>query len=83
MPAATLTAKGQVVIPADIRARYGLVAGTQIEFVDDGSALRLVVRRRVQPSSMEAGFGMIRLPKTGRQRKLSEFDAADLLRRRS
>jgi bifunctional DNA-binding transcriptional regulator/antitoxin component of YhaV-PrlF toxin-antitoxin module len=27
MPAATLTEDGQIVIPADIRARYGLTAG--------------------------------------------------------
>jgi len=39
--------KGQIVIPADIRARYELTAGTQVEFVDEGGVIRLVVRRRV------------------------------------
>ena len=34
---ATLTEKGQVVIPARIRRRYGLTPGTRIEFVDDTS----------------------------------------------
>ncbi len=38
MGAATLTERGQVVIPADIRSKYGLSAGLrQVEFVDDGS----------------------------------------------
>jgi len=34
MAAATLTEKGQIVIPAEIRAKYGLTPGTQVEFVD-------------------------------------------------
>lgn len=34
MSAATLTEKGQIVIPAEIRARYELTPGTQVEFVD-------------------------------------------------
>ena len=50
MPTATLTEKGQVVIPAEIRARHGLTAGTQFEFVDDDGVIRLLVRRRVAPS---------------------------------
>ncbi|MEO8316111.1 MAG: AbrB/MazE/SpoVT family DNA-binding domain-containing protein [Pseudomonadota bacterium] len=36
MGTATLTERGQVVVPADIRRKYGLSAGTQVEFVDDG-----------------------------------------------
>ena len=44
MPAATLTEKGQIVIPAEIRERYQLTPGTQVEFVNEGDAIRLVVR---------------------------------------
>ena len=61
MAAATLTEKGQVVIPASIRARYGLTPGTQVEFVDDGGTIRLVVRRRLAKSDPQAGFGMMSL----------------------
>lgn len=46
MPGATLTKKGEVAIPAEIRARYGLTPGTQIEFVDEGGTIRLLVRCR-------------------------------------
>lgn len=81
MSAATLIERGQVVIPADIRNKYGLSAGTQVEFVDDGGTIRLVVRRRVAPSDPQAGFGMIKLESTGRARRLSEFDAASLMRK--
>ena len=85
MAAATLSEKGQIVIPLEIRERYELTAGTQVEFVDEGGAIRLVVRRRVSPSAPAAGYGLIRA-KSGRAaagRKLSEFDAASLLRKKT
>lgn len=84
MPAATLTEKGQIVIPAEIRARYELTPGTQVEFVDEGGTIRLHVRRRVKPSEPAAGYGLIRIKRrpAGRApRKLSDFDAATLLKR--
>lgn len=83
MSAATLTSKGQIVIPADIRARYGLVAGTQLEFTDEGGVIRLVVRRRVVASDPAGGYGLIRMaPLASGQpaRRLSEFDPASLLK---
>lgn len=82
MAAATLTEKGQVVIPAEIRARYELTPGTQVEFVDEGGSIRLVVRRRIASSDPAAGYGMIKpKPRAGAPRRLSEFDAATLLKR--
>lgn len=85
MSAATLTAKGQIVIPAKIRARHGLTAGTQVEFVDAPDGIRLVVRRRVSPSDPAAGYGMIKVPaprSSSASRRLREFDAAATLRRK-
>lgn len=82
MAAATLTEKGQIVIPAEIRARYQLTPGTQVEFVHEDGTIRLVVRRRVAPSDPAAGYGMIKVkPRRGRRgtRRLSDFDAAALL----
>jgi AbrB family looped-hinge helix DNA binding protein len=82
MPAATLTEKGQIVIPAEIRARYQLTPGTQVEFADEGGTIRLVVRRRVARSNPSAGYGMIKIkPRRGRKAapKLSDFDPAALL----
>ena len=79
MPAATLTEKGQVVIPAEIRARHGLTPGTQVEFVDEDGTIRLVVRRRVTPSDPAAGYGLVKPKPKGRPRSLTEFDAASLL----
>jgi antitoxin PrlF len=81
MPTATLTEKGQVVIPAEIRARHGLTPGTQVEFVDDGGTIRLVVRRRVAPSDPAAGYGLVKVPPAATERRLSGFDAAATLAR--
>ncbi|MFA7281851.1 MAG: AbrB/MazE/SpoVT family DNA-binding domain-containing protein [Sterolibacterium sp.] len=80
MPAATLTEKGQVVIPAEIRARHGLTPGTQVEFVDEGGTIRLIVRRRVTPSDPAAGYGLVKLKPRGKPRSLAEFDPANLLK---
>lgn len=82
MSAATLTAKGQIVIPADIRARYELTPGTQVEFVDEGGVIRLLVRRRVTASDPAAGYGLIRIePARARPaRRLSQFDPASMLK---
>lgn len=82
MPVATLTEKGQIIIPAEIRARYELTPGTQVEFVDEGGAIRLLVRRRIARSDPAAGYGLIKVkPSPGRARRLSEFDPAATLKR--
>lgn len=62
MAAATLTEKGQFVIPAEIRTRYGLTPGTQVEFADqDGGSIRLIVRRSVTPTDPARGYGMVKV----------------------
>jgi AbrB family looped-hinge helix DNA binding protein len=82
MPIATLTEKGQIVIPAEIRARYELTSGTQVEFVDEGGTIRLLVRRRISPSDPAAGYGLIKVkPSRSRPRRLSGFDPAATLKR--
>ncbi len=84
MAVATLTAKGQVVIPVEIRTRHELTPGTQVEFVDEAGVIRLLVRRRPQLCDPAAGYGMIRVPPAedgSAPRRLSSFDAASLLKR--
>lgn len=79
-----MTEKGQIVIPAEIRARYELTPGTQVEFVDEGGTIRLVIRRRVKPTDPQAGYGLVKAkPSSGDRpkRRLSEFDPAALLKR--
>lgn len=84
MAATTLSEKGQIVIPAEIRARYQLTPGTQVEFVDDGGVIRLLVRRRVPATDPAAGYGLVKVearPKGAPPRRLADFDAASLVGR--
>lgn len=37
-----ITSKGQVTIPLEIRERLGLLPNTEVEFVTEGDAVRLV-----------------------------------------
>jgi AbrB family looped-hinge helix DNA binding protein len=59
MPHITLSTKGQLVIPREVRQAQGWTAGTQLELsVADGVVM---LRRRLQivPTTLAAGFGML------------------------
>ena len=79
MSTATLTAKGQVTIPADVRGRMGLGVGDRIEFVeleggrfliepviDDVRALKGLLRKRTKPVSVNEMRAAIRRRGAGR-----------------
>jgi hypothetical protein len=55
-----------------------LTPGTQVEFLDDGAGIRLVVRRRTARSDPASGYGLVKVPSRGRPRRLADFDAATL-----
>ena len=44
--------KGLIVIPAEVRRRFGIAAGTYLELVVEGDSIRLVV-----PKSLRDAFG--------------------------
>lgn len=46
MGKATLTSKGQLTIPKDVRDRLGLTAGDRLSFEVEGDSMRLTVERR-------------------------------------
>lgn len=41
-----VTIKGQITIPQALRERFGLLPGTEVEFVAEGDALRIKPRKR-------------------------------------
>jgi antitoxin PrlF len=82
MATMTVSSKGQVVLPADIRRRLGLMAGTQMEIIEEPDGVRLVVSRPVKPTSIAASAGMVTAPSKGRIRNLSDFDPASLLNKK-
>ncbi len=82
MAVITVSSKGQIVIPASIRHRLGIGPGSRLEFVEDeDGSLRILVRRAVSESVLEEGYGMLRYD--GPPRRLSDFDAAEEMRKDS
>ena len=65
-------------IPVAIRRRYGLTPGTRVEFVDDQGVIRLTIKKTA--AVPESGYGLIRVRKTGKPRRLLDFDAANIVR---
>lgn len=45
MSIATVTSKGQVTIPLDVRQRFGIVAGSRLEFVEIRAGVLEVIPR--------------------------------------
>ena len=72
MPTVTVSEKGQVVIPADMRRRLGITPGCQLDFSLEGNSMRVEVRRRIQPTRLEDGYGLLVCNKPG-ERCLSDF----------
>ena len=38
----TVTTRGQTVVPAEIRRKYGIEEGSRLEWVDDGQMIRVI-----------------------------------------
>jgi AbrB family looped-hinge helix DNA binding protein len=71
----TVTSKGQVTIPKEVRRELGIRQGSKVRFaVRNGKAEMRVVHRA--PERVESGFGMLQA--RGRQLP-ADFDPAALL----
>jgi len=79
MTTSTVTTKGQVTIPLDVRRRLGLDAGDRIEFVeiedgmfaikpaiDDVRSLKGLLRKPSKPVSVENMNAVVRVRGAGR-----------------
>jgi antitoxin PrlF len=80
MSKVTVSAKGQVVIPAAIRRGLGIKPGTELDFELDGGTIRVSLRQGVPPATIASGYGMLRAKPAGRPRSLAEFDVAEAMR---
>ena len=80
MSTATVSEKGQVVIPAEIRKVLGIAPGTQLDFSVEGQSIRVEVARRAAPTRLDDGYGLLVYRKPGR-RRLADFDVAQAMRK--
>jgi AbrB family looped-hinge helix DNA binding protein len=82
---ATVSHKGQVVIPATFRHMLGIKPGTALDFELDGNALRVSLRNEVTSASIEQGYGMLVAKKSYKNtrktsRNLADFDVAQAMK---
>lgn len=54
---ATITRKGQIVIPAKLRHKYGIKAGMSIQLIDDGEQ---IILRPITPASVRKLRGFLK-----------------------
>lgn len=73
----TIDKAGRVVIPAEVRKRLGLTAGTELEMVVEGFALRLV-RSVPGPEIIRRGERLVVRPRVAKGAR-AEVDVARLI----
>ena len=79
MDSSSVTSKGQVTIPKEIRRELGIRQGSRVEFTAKNGRAELRVVHRA-PGSAPSGFGML---KVRRKHLPPDFDVATLLARNS
>jgi len=76
MEPTTVTSKGQVTIPKEIRQRLGIRKGTKVAFHLEGGQVEIrLIAQPVPPSA--SGFGMLKSPRVSVP---ADFDPASLLK---
>lgn len=73
----TIDKAGRVVIPAEVRKRLGLTAGTELEMVIEGFSLRLV-RSVAGPELVQRGKRLVVRPRVAEGHR-AEIDVARLI----
>jgi AbrB family looped-hinge helix DNA binding protein len=76
----TVCPKGQIVIPADVRGRLGIHAGTRLELIEENGELRLKVLRSFNRANLAELAGMFKAPSRGTSRSLDDYDLAATMR---
>ncbi len=79
MSTVTVSDKGQVVIPVDIRRRLGITPGCQLDFTLEGHVIHAEVKRQLVQTNAADGFGMLVCKRPGK-RRLADFDVALAMR---
>ena len=79
MQTVTVSDKGQVVIPVQIRRRLGIAPGCQLNFSLEGQVIHAEVKRQMKQTKVQDGFGMLVCKRPG-QRRLADFDVALAMR---
>lgn len=83
MTTVTVSDKGQVVIPVEIRRSLGISPGCQLDFTLEGRVIHAQVKRAFEETSAADGYGMLKakpLSSPAAKRRLADFDVAAAMR---
>ena len=78
MSIVSVTSKGQVTIPIQVRRALGIKTGAKVTFTAKNGVAQLEVVKPHASAILAEGAGMLRAQ--GRARSLSDFDAASILK---
>jgi AbrB family looped-hinge helix DNA binding protein len=78
MPTATITSKGQITIPSEVRKKLGLKAGDQINFFEDEGGKYTFEPKTGSIMDMEGILKHLGLPRLDHAPTSEEMDAAVL-----
>jgi antitoxin PrlF len=76
MPAATVTSKGQITIPAEVRKELGLKAGSRVDFVRVGHATFEIVPATLHVTALKGIVPALSEPVSIEQMNEAIADAA-------
>ncbi|MGY0193716.1 AbrB/MazE/SpoVT family DNA-binding domain-containing protein [Leptothrix sp. BB-4] len=77
MDVTSVTSKGQVTIPKEVRQRLGIRKGSRVAFVVVGDRVELQVQSHAVPDTEGSGFGLL---KSARPAVPADLDPATLLK---
>lgn len=72
MLSSSVTTKGQVTIPVELREKLGIKPGDRVGFIEDGD--RIVLQR--QETAIEAVFGIVKARKSATLEQMEDAIAA-------
>ena len=81
MPTLSVSSKGQIVLPAALRRRLGIGAGSRLEVLEHADGVTLRVLLAVPSVDVSSLAGMLKAPARGVPRRLADFDPAALAAR--
>jgi len=79
MPTLLVSSKGQIVLPAALRRRLGIGAGSRLEVLEEADGLMLRVVRSIATADVTRMAGMVKASVRGVPRRLENFDPASQL----
>lgn len=78
MSCVTVSNKGQVVIPAELRKQLGILPGSQVQVSLVEDKIEISLLHPAGHSSHDDGFGMLKY--AGPPRRLADVDVVELMR---